>query len=430
MGCRTRTWWLIVVAAAGLNVASWARADLVRLKNGGELRGSLVKGSDKTRDPQVTLVSLSGATVTVPRTEVESVQMRSAVIEEYISRSREIPHTAEAHQALADWCVSRQLKAQRVEQLELLLELDPENEIVHRSLGHVLHDGEWMTRDDAMAKQGYVKHNGKYVTHLELEVLEKTAAVREAEQVWYPKVKMWTGWLSARDPRRVTEGLTELKAIQDPDAAAALWNFLGQHANADYRLLFIEVAGQLKGPKPVRRLSQILLSESVEPLFMSALNTIDEDQKIEVVKYCLPGLKDKSNDVVQRAAIVVGKFGDERVVPDLIDALITTHRYKLQVPDTSNTVTMGTTANGTPVLLPNGSTGYVPSQIEMLNRAGQLPYGYTVNDDKPRRMRTVTIKKDLRNVRVLDSLRGLTHEDFGYDQRDWQRWWAVRQAAS
>ncbi len=421
---------LVILMSLCLLWRTEARADLVRLQNGGELRGSLVKGSDKTSDPELTIVSFTGATITVPRTEVDSVQLRSAPVEEYVTRSREIPHTVEAHQQLADWCSSRQLKAQRIEQLELLLELEPDNEVIHRSLGHIRQDGEWMSREETMAKQGYVLHKGKYITQLEMELLEQTGAERAAEQVWYPKVKQWTGWLGGRDARRIAEGLQNLHAIQDPDAVAALWNYLGQQQNPEYRQLFVQVAGQLKGPKPVRRLSQGLLAEGNEPIFRMALATIDDDQQVEVVKYCLPGLKDKSNDVVQRAAIVVGQFGDERVIPDLIDALITTHRYKVQVPDTSNDVGFGVASNGVPTMLPSGNSTMLPSDIEMLNRLGQLPFGYTVNDTRPKRTRTVSVKSDVRNTQVLAALQKLTQQNFGYDQRDWQRWWALKKAAT
>jgi hypothetical protein len=408
-----------------------AIADVVRLKNGGELRGSLHKGSNAaSQQASVTIDSLSGATVSIPRTEIESIQVRSPVMEEYISRSREIPHTAEAHMQLADWCATKQLRAQREEQLELLLELQPENEQIHRALGHVQYEGEWMSRDDAMTKQGYVKHKGKWITLLEMELLGKTEAERAAEQVWYPKVKQWAMWIGGRDARRVHEGLTQLRSIQDPDAVAALWNYLGQNPNADYRRLFVEVAGQVKGIKPVRRLSQCLLYEGNQAIFELALGTIDEDQKTEVIKFCLPGLKDASNDVVQRAAIVVGQFGDERVIPDLIDALITSHRYKVQVPDTSNQYTVGITPSGTPTMLAPGAYGYVPPEIDILNRLGQLPFGYEVHSTMPRRMRTVTVKADIHNSKVLGALKHLTQKDFGYDQREWQQWWAVQKAAS
>ncbi len=423
-------WGLIVATAVGLGGGSCAQADLVRLKNGGEVRGTLVKGSDKTHDPELTVVSFAGATITVPRSEVDSVQMRSATVEEYVTRSREIPHTIEAHQQLADWCSSRQLKAQRVEQLEHLLELDPDNEVTHRSLGHVRQNGEWMSREESMAKQGYVLHKGKWITHLELELLEKTGAERAAEQVWFPKVKQWTGWLGGRDPRRVAEGLQNLRSIDDPDAVSALWNYLGQQQNPEYRQLFVQVAGQLKGLKPVRRLSQEMLAEGNEQIFRLALDTIDADQKTEVVKYCLPGLKDKSNDVVQRAAIVIGKFGDERVIPDLIDALITTHRYKISVPDTSGDIGFGVASNGVPTMLPSGNMAIIPSNIEMMSRLGQLPFGYTVNDPTPTRMRTVNVKTDVRNTQVLEALKGITQQNFGYDQRDWQRWWTLKRAAT
>lgn len=407
-----------------------AIADVVRLKNGGELRGSLNKDSDAALQSNVTVISLAGATVAIPRTEIESIQVRSPILEEYVTRSREIPHTAEAHQQLADWCTSKQLRAQREEQLELLLELQPDNEQIHRTLGHVIYEGQWMSRDDAMTRQGYVKHKGKWITLLEMELLGKTEAERTAEQVWYPKVKQWTTWIGGRDARRVHEGLTQLRAIQDPDAVAALWNYLGQNPNADYRRLFVEVAGQVKGIKPVRRLSQCLLYESNKAIFELALGTIDEDQGVEVIKYCLPGLKDTSNDVVQRAALVVGKFGDERVIPDLIDALITSHRYKVQIPDTSNDYTVGVGANGVPTMLAPGAYGNVPNNIDILNRLGQLPYGYEVHSTMPRRMRTVTVKADIRNSEVLGALKQLTQKDFGYDQREWQRWWAVQKAAS
>lgn len=420
----------LVGMALGLLLQGEASADLVRLKNGGELRGSLAKQSPTAPEADVTIVSLSGATVTVPRGEIESIQVRSPLMEEYITRSREIPHTAEAHQQLADWCASKQMRAQREEQLELLLELQPDNEQIHRVLGHVQYEGQWMSRDDAMTKQGFVKHKGKWITLLEMELLGKTETERAAEQVWYPKVKQWVTWISGRDARRVHEGVTQLRAIRDPDAVSALWNYLGQNPNPDYRRLFVEVAGEAKGLKPVRRLSQCLLNESNQAIFELALGTIDEDQKVEVIKYCLPGLKDASNDVVQRAAIVVGKFGDERVIPDLIDALITTHRYKVQVPDTSNQYSFGVSANGTPSMLAPGTISNVPNDIEMLYRLGQLPYGYDIKSSMPPRMRTVNVKADLRNSEVLSALKQITQKDFGYDQREWQRWWAVQKASS
>lgn len=424
---------LIAVLLGGL--PTWfaleprCHADLIQLKTGGELRGELVKGSG-TREPELSIITVSGVKVTVPRSEVDVVQPRSPLIEEYVTRSREIPHTAQAHQQLADWCASRQLKSQRIEQLELLLELEPDNEVVHRALGHIRHEGQWMSRDEMMESQGYVRHNGKYITKLELELLEKTESERAAEQEWYPKVKQWTGWITGRDPRRISEGAASLRALREPDAVAALWNYLGQHKNVECRRLFVEVTGQIPGPKSARRMTQFLLNEADETTFFQALNAVSPDSRDDVLKSCLPGLKDKSNDVVQRAALVLEKFGDERVIPELIEALITSHRVKVQVPAQNINVAFGSTANGTPTMLPPG-TGMVPNDIEMLDRLGQLPNGYTVsNPAPPIATKTVLVKAVVRNSRVLTALKKISGEDFGFDQRDWQRWWTIKQAES
>ena len=82
-------------------------------------------------------------------------------------------------------------------------------------------------------------------------------------------------------------------------------------------------------------------------------------------------------------------------------------------------------------MLPPGYNGLAGTQIDMLYRAGQLPYGYIVeNSGPPVPAKVVNVKADVRNVQVLNALKKITGEDFGYDQRDWQRWWAVKQAAT
>ncbi|MFO0204482.1 MAG: hypothetical protein ACK528_15295, partial [Alphaproteobacteria bacterium] len=71
----------VLLALAG-TLGRACHADFIQLKSGGELRGSLVKGKG-TSEPELTIVSTSGATITVPRTEIEVVQTRSALVEEY-----------------------------------------------------------------------------------------------------------------------------------------------------------------------------------------------------------------------------------------------------------------------------------------------------------------------------------------------------------
>ena len=42
----------------------------------------------------------------------------------------------------------------------------------------MLYQGQWMTRDEAMREQGYIKYKGKYLTQQEIDLREKTSAQR------------------------------------------------------------------------------------------------------------------------------------------------------------------------------------------------------------------------------------------------------------
>ena len=211
---------LCVSVVAFLFGFATARADLVHLKWGGELRGTVVDGGKQ--DPQITVNTLTGGTLVMARTDVEFVRARSAVVEEYITRSRTIPHTAAAHWELAEWCKEKGLKTQRTEQLEAVVAVEPSNVEVHKTLGHIQYKGRWMPFEDKMAATGYFKHKGQWITQQELDLMEKTATRRAAEGEWYTKVKQALLMATGRNPARREEGAAQLRAVRDPDAILAL----------------------------------------------------------------------------------------------------------------------------------------------------------------------------------------------------------------
>lgn len=416
-----RILWLAVVLWA----PSSAPADVVRLKNGGEVRGVVDAASRDPNAPQVTIDTLTGGRIVLDRSDVEFVTPRSLEIEEYETRARGVADTVEAHLALAEWCRERRLLPQRAEQLEAVLDLEPDHAEVRRILGHVRHNGEWMTRDEMMQARGYVKHKGKYVTRQELDLLEKSQAEREAEQAWFPKVRMWFGWATGGNVSRAGEGLDNLQAIQDPDAVPALVNFMGEHDSDEVRLTLTRILGRLPGPKPVQPLVNKSLHDADDDVRTAARAGIQADQFETALAYYVPELKNNSNQVVQRAAAAIGEFGDINAVPYLIEALVTSHRWKIQVR-ANTSVAVGTTPDGQ-VGVPNSLNGVIPPEVEMLARTGQLPYGAIVLPPNAiRRTRTVTIKGDVKNEAVLAALQKLTGEDFGFSEHDWRLWWTTR----
>jgi hypothetical protein len=157
-------------------LATQARADLIRLNNGGEIRGAVQNKTDLAGRTEVSIVTLTGARIVVSRSDIEFVTPRSIELEIYESRVRTLPDTIEAHWELAEWCRQNKLTRQRTEQLEAILALDPDHEAAHKALRHTFHNGEWLSQEELMRSRGYIRHKNRWVTQQELDLIEKSAA--------------------------------------------------------------------------------------------------------------------------------------------------------------------------------------------------------------------------------------------------------------
>jgi hypothetical protein len=407
-----------------LVVAARTSADVVMLKNGGQIRGKLETDEDA---PTLIVRTLLGGTVSLDRSSVENIERRSLLIEEYESRARDVAGTVEARWALAEWCKSNSLKEQREEQLQMLLDVDPDHADARRILGHMLHHGTWMTRDEWMTSRGYVLHNGKYVTQQELDLVLKSEGERAAETAWYPKVRLWSSWMSARNPERVAEARANFAALTDPDAVPAIVNFLGDDSDSDVRMFCVQLLGQMPGPKPVAPLVKKSLFDDEHSVRIAARNALRKDQYSLALEHYVPELKHESNAVVQRAAVAIRDMGDMTAVPYLIAALVTRHRWKIEVPSAPGP-SVGLTADGQ-VGMTDASSGWLPPEVQGLAATGQLPYGAIIvpsGFEAPRPKTKITIKGDVKNADVLAALKKITGQDFGYNKRQWEAWWQTQ----
>lgn len=424
-----RHWFLspmmVGACAFGLSLAgaSSASADLIKLSSGGEVRGKIVKGH--TTRESITLETLSGTIVTVARSDVQFVTMRSLAVEEYESRLRKLPNTAEAHWELADWCRQKALVKQRETHLRAVLQSDPEHESAHLALGHIRQKGGWVSRDEMMTSQGYIKHKGKYITAQEFELVGKTETERQEERAWFQKVKLWTGWVQgplSGDVVKQQDGWRSLERITDPNATPAVMRFLGESEHAELRGLAVKVLSHVGGKKPVPAMVQLSLKDDDLGIRAQALQGLSEDQHAAAMPLYVKHLRHEFNPIVRRAGAALEVVGNDKAVPSLIDALITSHNYQVRVPGSSQP----NYSFGTDGSFAGGAS--LPPQVEAGLRTGQYPNGVIVLDPTGTALsktRIITVTVDQQNVEVLNALQKLTGKNFGYDKRTWQLWWAA-----
>jgi len=414
---------MLAVLVSGVVVQS-ACADLIRLGSGGELRGKMDRRSRKPSQPEITINTLSGAVVVVEREQVQFVTTRPLSVEEYETRVHTLPDEIDAHWELANWCFKKNLKKQRRTHLKRIVELDPNHARAQRGLGRVKQNGEWISHDELMLREGYVKHKGRYVTPQQLEFIELTATQREAERTWYKKIRQWRSWLANRNRDKRQRGLAQLLSVNEPEAVAGLVRVFSNDKNKEQRQLYVKILAQIPGAKPVAPLVKQSLRDVDSQVRFSALNAIPEVQYTTAARLYAVQLTNKLNEVVRRAAVALRRVGNPTIVPNLIDALVTTHAYRVRVR-TGNAFSFRT--NGS--LNPQATS--LPLEVETKLRTGQYPNGVIVLDKTPRLpTKLVTRRRGLQNVEVLTTLQELTGQSFGYDARSWSLWWASHKSSA
>lgn len=413
------------------------RGDVVKLHSGAELRGKIVTAKTivasgtkvtKAAPTDVTLETLSGARIEIPADSIAFVTRRPLAHEHYEVRARGIEETVDAHWELARWCRDSHLNEQHEYHCQRVIALDSDHEAAHRALGHVWKDGGWIDWNAYMTERGYLKHKGRWITQPEFELLEKTTAELAREQEWYPKIRLWTGWITSNSRDRVDQGLSALQAVQDADAAPAIAKLMGKHAGRDVRLLAVNVLTQSVGAKSSKALAVMTLTDADAEVRYAALQGIAADQFEHVEGTFIQKLRSADNAEVNRAAVALQRVGDEDAITPLINALITTHRYNVRVRGAATpTYTMGT---GGAV---GNQSGTLPPGIEAGLRTGQYPDGVVLlNSPDPVQnvqSKWVVVQQDHQNADVLATLQKLTGEDFSYDERTWHLWWAAQKHA-
>lgn len=190
--------------------ASFAFGDILHLKNGQKIEGQIVK-----QDAKEVVIKTRFGTQTFPRDQVAKIEEKSTPKEEYKKRLEALkPTDAEGFYQLGLWCRSEKLVREANEAFEKAILIDPEHEGAHLALGHVKHEGLWVTpkqkeqieeqkeAEDYRAK-GMVKYKGEWVLESDLEKI-KQGYVR-----WEDPASGKVEWVSPEDKAKLDKGLVK-----------------------------------------------------------------------------------------------------------------------------------------------------------------------------------------------------------------------------
>ncbi|MEX2309484.1 MAG: HEAT repeat domain-containing protein [Pirellulales bacterium] len=376
-----------------LSVGATVRADVFELANGGRVEGRLLDSADEKRSTLVIELA-AGGRLTIPRSQIARVESISADDAEYENLARSSPDTIEAHLKMAEWCRERKLRDKAQQHWERVLELDPNHEAARGALGFRQKDGQWMTRDDVMASRGLVLYEGRYVTPQHVELLERQKQNKVSQADWANELERLRRGLTGRRQDRAAQAHVEIQQIRDPLAAEALVAMLRRETDPELKRLWIEVASRLDHRLAIDALVDLSLTDPEPEIRHDCLEYLIKSGRPGLVTPYIRALKDRDNEIVNRAGAALGQIGDSDAISPLIDALVTTHKFK--VGDAN----------------PDQHAYTFSSDGSAFSFGGGGPQ---------------IITQPIRNPAVLSALVTLSGgTSFDYDQEQWRRWLAAQ----
>ncbi len=384
--CHTCIFWMLLVGES-------LRADVLELKNGGKIEGTL-EDSGKDARSSYTIVTEGGARLTISRSRVKRVIRTSPTDEEYNELAQKGADTVAAHWQLAEWCRNRKQRDASRHHLERILEIDPEHAKARLRLGYQKVGSVWMTRDELMAARGLVLYSGKYRTRQHIELLDRSKQKRQSEIDWSDRLAKLYRRLKGRRLEQAQQARDEILAIRDPQAAKALVQMIHREEREDVKQMLIEAAAQIDHTDTFGMLVDLSLHDPNEEIRYQCLEYLIQSGHAGIVTPYIRTLKNTDNRMVNRAASALQTIGDPSALSPLIDALVTRHKYQAG---------RGSGGEHAYSFSPDGGGG-----------------GFSFGGGGPQ-----TVTQSQRNPDVLSALVMLSGGiSFGFDQEQWRHWLA------
>jgi Armadillo/beta-catenin-like repeat len=423
---------LLVVPMAVVLASSKARADVIVLRGGGQVTGKIVP--DPQNKDRVLVWLLQGRKpLSLQKAQIVEVTPKASPLDEYFEKVKKATATAQAQYDLGAWCDQNKLTDLGRLHYEAALAADKLFEPAHRKLGHVFHDGYWLSRDDLSAIQGLVKYRGRWISTEEKAKRQAGEEVAANQAAWVRRIKILRQAIVNGPEDRRREAEAQLMAIREVEAVGPVLRVLGNDDEPQQRILAAHVLSRIPGKEASAAMVKQILAEptdQVRPVIFDKLK--DRDDPV-VISQLVRALASSDIQVVNRAAWTLGNLGNVEVVPKLIPHLLSfEQRMVLPPPEGGNAPTYGMSGTPlaplaynnsnaaflTPPVVSQGAVAYGVTTGPLYGPSlGLGTVGVPIRQPEPR-----LVTFTYRNVEVLAALHKMTGQDFGYDIDSWRHW--------
>jgi hypothetical protein len=434
--------WLASVVLMGSAFSPLAEADRIIVRNGSALKGKAIV--DEAHPDQYLVFGEKGKTPIILKKErVVAIEPEPSVLDGYAERRKAFKASKASGTTLAKeefdlgiWCEQQKLRDLASVHFEGAVKRDPTFGPAHLKLGHIEHDGKWLTAAELKTAQGYTLYKGKWLTPEEKEQRDTEASATAEQQSWMRRLAILKQAIVGGSEARARDAETQLLAVHEVAAVSPVVRTFGVDEDPALRKLGARVLASIPGPESSAALVGRLLAEPNDEVRQLLMDTIARSKEPNIVPKLVQGLQSPSMPVINRAAWGLGNLNAVSTVPKLIPALLFTE-YQLvwEQPPGSTGPGYGSVMPA-PGYQPNYAAGggqSIPVLTGPVVGPGVVAYGGTsipayalpsstfsagaVKQPEPKYVPVLR-----RNVEVWSALVKLTGKDFGYDISTWRDW--------
>ena len=392
---------LLFAALISATLATSSRAEVFVLKSGGRIEGQHLNPTRDRSEPYQ-VKTQEGVRLSLADSAVVRVIVKSDLDKQYEAALAKLENTVEAQWNMAEWCKEAGLVQQRKLHLQNVLSLNPEHVEARKALGYQRYGSRWLTQEEFMASNGYLRYKGAWRLRQEIEIDSRQSQQELATKQLRRDVRRWFDQF-AGSGRLAEAADRSLSSINDPNAAPALAEILGDSKQSrTIRLRCLDMLSKLPPGLATGTLVRVALNDSDATIQDGCLEELKRQGAHTVLTVFLGELKNKDNARVNRAAECLQALGDANATLPLITALVTKHQFKIQLGGPAGSTSAG--------FSPGGGPG-----------GGGIAMGNT----------TKIIDRKLENSSVLAALSSLhPGVNYQYDIEAWRRWYIQSQTTT
>lgn len=249
------------------------------------------------------------------------------------------------------------------------------------------------SQQELMTQRGFIRHEGRWRTAQEIEIIERAARAQAAQREWKQRLERLRQRVDSRD--QGDRAAEEIRELSDPAAVAAVAEALEREPVQRVRGLYVEALGRIGSSEALVVLVRVALDHPDGETRIAALERLSALGPQVAVPTFVSALGSADNAQVNRAAQALGALNATSAVGPLIAALETQH-----------------------VVVSGGDTPAGATSATFTPTGGGLSMG-----GGPRQTRVPR-----RNDHVLEALVRLTGVNFEWDVQAWRTWFLNRAA--